>query len=418
MRPIRFLRLFRMLLGKSSKIDIREIQEMGLLPVKIAQMYAVRSDIIGVEKSRALQPLLQRNIPASPTDFRKRLDSVAGSRLWDDLVQLDETPLAVASLGQVHRGRLRDGSEVIVKVTKDDFEEPFRRDVAALRSIIKTAIFFYPKLNRVADPLGVLASVETMTLREMDLRNELAGAQKLEAVRAEASNRLPHLKKLSFPKVYPEYTGRDVLVADYVEGPTLNDRIAEGSVDYDFLLLLFRIHGYFLFNRGVFHGDLHPGNVIVDEAGQFWFLDNANVEEIPPNLAAGILEMLRLLGSGQFAKAADALYALSGKRLDAPTLEKFRRDFLALYQDFPGKTVGEVSLTEKMMATIRMAVNSGMEFPSGSFPLIKSLMYLDGMVTETHPESVLLDDVSRFVSDFQSEPKSAELRATPQPAHV
>jgi|GEM_PF-5104111 len=81
--------------------------------------------------------------------------------------------------------------------------------------------------------------------------------------------------------------------------------------------------------------------------------------------------------------------------------EVFERCFARLYRDFGGRPIGEQSLTRQMMRTVRMAVESGMEFPNGAFPVIKSLMYLDGMALSCAPEKVLLDDVVEFAGDFR-----------------
>lgn len=401
-RTIRFLRLFHMLLAKRAAVDVEKIQAMGLLAVKIAQMYAVRSDIIGVEKAQALAALLQRNLPAAAVDFRARLDAVANEELKRNLDWLDDEPLAVASLGQVHRGRLASGEEVIVKVTRDDFEEDFRRDVAALRRLLKIGLAVYPKLEGIADPLGVLEVVESMTIREMDLRNELSGGEQLLAIRDAAKTRLQHFRQLRLPRVFAKYTNRDVLVAEFIVGKTINDLLAAGQMTYDHLLTLFRIQGYCLFHQGVFHGDLHPGNVIVDSAGDFWFIDNANIEVIPRHFAAGMMIMLSHIAEDEIPEAARALSDLSTAKLAPGAYAAYEGKFVELYREFPGKTVSEVSMTQQMMATVKMAVRSGLDFPKGSFPLIKSLMYLDGMVVQANPGAILLKDVARFVPDFQA----------------
>ena len=83
-----------------------------------------------------------------------------------------------------------------------------------------------------------------------------------------------------------------------------------------------------------------------------------------------------------------------------PDPEPFRIRFAHLYAGFGGRPVGEQSLTTQMMRTIRMAVESGLEFPAGAFPVIKSLMYLDGMALACAAYKVLLDDVAKFAGDF------------------
>jgi ubiquinone biosynthesis protein len=236
----------------------------------------------------------------------------------------------------------------------------------------------------------------------MDFTAEIAGAQRLATLASEQSDALPHLRRLGFPDYFSGFSNERLLVSGFVEGNTLAEWLDSGGLPYEALLDLFRIHGYFLFVRGEFHGDLHPGNVIWHE-GNFWFLDNANIETVPPQFGRGIFQMMVLLGQGDLPRAADQLAALSLKPLGASQLAGFRSQFNALYQDFSGRTVAETSLTDQMMKTVKMAVHSGVTFPRGAFPLIKSLMYLDGMVLRAAPQAKLLRDVARFADDFPAE---------------
>jgi ubiquinone biosynthesis protein len=82
----------------------------------------------------------------------------------------------------------------------------------------------------------------------------------------------------------------------------------------------------------------------------------------------------------------------------------FRDAFAQLYANFGNKPVGEESLTMQMMQTIRMAVEKGLQFPEGAFPIIKSLMYLDGMAISCAPDKFLLEDVAKYAADFTSAP--------------
>jgi ubiquinone biosynthesis protein len=162
--------------------------------------------------------------------------------------------------------------------------------------------------------------------------------------------------------------------------------------------MLFRIHGYFLFFQGEFHGDFHPGNIFFD-GENFLFIDNANVEKVPVAFSRGLLDFMVCLGKKDYTNAARAIEALSVKTLPSP--EKFRRKFDELYAEFGQRRIGEQSLTTQMMKTIRMAVEEGLQFPEGSFPVIKSLMYLDGMALACAPDKFLLDDVAQYAADFR-----------------
>lgn len=399
MNPWHFWRLFRMILSPKVAVDGAAIQEMGLLAVKIGQMYSVRSDLLDETKCRELSTLLETAEPLETDEFQKRWNELATPELIGKLDTFDSEPFATASLGQVHRGTLDDGTNVAIKIAKTEAKDAFLRDVRMMRFLLRIAVTLYPKLRRLADPMDALDTVERQTLREMNFRTEIEGATRLRTLAEEGADRLPHLRKLRFPGYFPELGHDRLLVSDWIEGRTIARWMDDGDLPYDALLDLFRIHGYFLFVRGEFHGDMHPGNIIWHEE-RFTFIDNGNIESVPPDFASGLFDMMVAIGSGETRKASGILAGLSLNPLAAENEQGFHQSFAALYQDFAGRTVSEGSLTDQMMRTVKMAVHHGMEFPRGAFPLVKSLMYLDGMVLRVAPDARLLEDVARFAGDF------------------
>ena len=401
MRLWRYLSFFRALFDSRRPLRPEQVEGLGLLAVKIAQMYAVREDLIGAEKSSQLRRFLEDAAPAPRADIESRFLDAAPAALLADLENWEQVPKATASVGQVHQGTLRNGSVVAIKLIKADARREFSAQVSSLRRALRVILAVYPKLGRVADPLGALASVEESTLRELDLRTEAAGSVRLAAIRDEGRSRLPHLGQLEFPRIYEAYSGSEILVSDWRSEPSVNSLIARGEFGYDDALKLFRIHGYFLFLRGVFHGDLHPGNVLYD-GETFLFLDNANVETASPRLREGILGLLVALGEDDLEEAARHVARLSLSPLPDRGAQRLNHGMRELYRGFRGKTVSEVSLTQQMTGTVKLAVDCGVEFPSQAFPVIKSLMNLDGIVRACAPDAVLLQDTSRFKVDLDA----------------
>ncbi len=391
-----------MLLQASKTLDLAWIQRQGLLAVKIGQMYALRSDLLPDSKCRQLATLLNKVPPLTSEAFQARWKELAPAALLADLASMEPAALASASLGQVHRARLKNGEEVVIKFLKEDNREPFRQQVAALQRLFRYLLFFVPSLERVADPQGVMRSVEETTLREMNLLAEMDGGTELGKLANEGQAAMPHLARVRFPRSYPQYSSERVLVSEYVPDLTVNAWLDRQEFPYEALLELFRIHGYYLFYQGVFHGDLHPGNVLWNPETGFTFLDNATLEKADPAFCRGLLRMILQLGNGESAAAAETLADLATNKaaLKPEVLANFSRSFCELYEGFAGKTVSEVSMTRQMMESFKLAVRSGMAFPQGGFPIIKSLMYLDGMVLRCNPQARLLEDVGRFAADF------------------
>ncbi len=219
MRLLTFLRFYREI-RKDGPADLDWIQKQGLLAVKLSQIFALRPDMLSIEKCRQLQKMY-RNASTIPTeDVERILKEKAPSGFYDSIAWFDEEPLAAASVGQVHRATLTNGEEVVIKVVKADHKERFHKDVKRMMRMMRLAISLSPKLRRVGNPLALLKHVEDYTTRELDLRNEIKGGANLESIQEDLSHDFP-MPKLRFPKYYPEMSNEHVLVSEYVRGKTL-----------------------------------------------------------------------------------------------------------------------------------------------------------------------------------------------------
>jgi ubiquinone biosynthesis protein len=390
MNIISFLKLIRMIYG-NKKPDVQKIQKMGLLAVKIGQVHALRIDFLNEQTCIELSKLYRANIPINSEDVLKNIDRSKFSRI-------DEEPLASASVGQVYRARLLTGEEVVIKVIKADFKKKFEKDVLAVKRSFRFAIFFYPKLGRVFDPIGILEHIEDYTLRELNLLNEIEGHEVLKGI-YEKYKDIYDLSSMKFPKIYKELSSENVMVSEYIPGKTF-DEILDREMDYSVLLLLFKLHGFFMFNIGTFHGDIHPGNLMLCNE-KIYFVDTGAIGHVSKRLSSGLLNFFDALSIYDYDLCAKRLNEMAETGISELRFEKFKDKFKVLYSDFKGKSVKEVSLTKKMMETIKLGVNSGMGFEKGMFSIIKSLMFLDGMVLRCNPNAVLLEDMRQFVSEFK-----------------
>jgi ubiquinone biosynthesis protein len=393
-----FIKLINSIYGKGMP-DPVAIQRMGLLAVKIGQVHALRIDFLSREKCEVLSTLYRQNQTLPPADFFKLIDSAGGPGFRGNFESVDEHPLAAASIGQIHRAKMKDGSDVVIKAIKARYKAQFTSDVMAVEKLFKALIFFYPKLARVANPLGILEDIKTYTLSELDLRNELKGQLLLKSIYEKYKN-THDLSRLAFAKIYDNISNEDVMVSQFVQGKTFDELLTEKKIDYQTLLDLFLVHGTYMFVAGTFHGDIHPGNVILSN-NKFYFVDTGSTATVSDKLRKGLLNFFEALSYDDYPLCAQALHEMSDIRLPEIKYRKFLENFVYLYKDYKGSTVSQVSLTQKMMETIKLGVNSAMSFDKGMFPIIRSLMYMDGMVLKCNPDAVLLKDMQPYISQFK-----------------
>ena len=400
MKLLTFIRFFRQLRGKKP-VDIGAIQSMGLLAVKLGQIFALRPDLIEPQRCIELQRLYSRAATIPEEDSQALLQKFAPPGFNDHFHHIEPRPFAAASIGQIHRAVLKDGTKVVVKIIKADFEASFRRDVRRMKRWIRLGLFFNPRLRKVGNPIGLLAHIEDYTLRELNLTNEIFGRNDLLAKAAEVEKHFP-MPKLNFPKMWEDLSNQRVLVMEEITSPTLEDHLEGGTMAWEDMLELFRIHGAFMFGLGTFHGDLHPGNAMMSENGDFFFIDTGAICHAPEHVRNALFGFFYFLAKGELRNSFDAMLTMAAVRPTGITLETYYRSMGELYDGFVGTSVSEVSLTEQMMKTVKAAVLAGCAFGEEAFPIIRSLMYMDGMVLKGYPNVDLISSMGPYLDEFSA----------------
>ena len=398
MTNFQFVLLIKNIYGKRLP-DLEKIQKMGLLATKIAQHYALRIDFLDEKVCTHLSKLYQNTLKIDEDTVTSIIKKNLPSNYMDNFINFEKNSIASASIGQVHRAVLNNGNKVVVKIVKEDFKEDFLKDLSNLKKFIKIALFFYPKLKRVFNPIEILNYIEEYTLEELNLLNEIKGQDMLWNIYNENKDKY-NLSDLVFHKIYPELSNENVLVSEEIQGETFKTLINKKELSYSNLLKLFHIHGFYIFKIGIFHGDIHPGNIFLTSTGKIGFVDTGAISKVKDNLKVGLYNFFKTLAYYDFNKCAYYLNEMSQIKLSGKKYQVFLDKFLLLYSDFENATVSEVSLTKRMMETIKLGVLNGMKFEEGMFGIIKSLMYPDGMVLSVNPNAILVKDMRGFIKEF------------------
>ena len=234
------------------------LEELGPIFVKFGQALSTRRDLLPADIADELAKL-QDNVPPFPGAIaRAMIESSYGAPLDTRLREFQETPLAAASIAQVHAARLADGREVIVKVLRPGMKETIALDLEVLYTIAGMAARWWTQSRRLK-PLEIVREYERTVLDELDLMREAANASQLK--RNFAGSRL-----LYVPEIYWDHCRVDVLVMERIHGIPIGDiarlrelgtdfkRLAENGVEIFFTQV---------FRHNFFHADMHPGNIFV-----------------------------------------------------------------------------------------------------------------------------------------------------------
>ncbi|MBQ6138549.1 MAG: AarF/ABC1/UbiB kinase family protein [Methanobrevibacter sp.] len=243
-------------------------QELGTTFIKFGQLLASRPDLVGERISEELSQLHDDNPPVSFEEIKEMIETQLGGNIEDLFEEFSESPLATASIAQVHEAKLPTGERVAVKVQKTNVEEIVETDLSIMKFIANESDRFNTSLKHLNLP-AVLHEFDKSIHKEMDFDNELMNIRHL-------NDNFKYNDKIIVPTIYPDYSTEKVLTMEYVEGVKLSEVIAGDDPKYNKILIADRIvRSYFqqLFIDGFFHADPHPGNIFVADDNAICYID-------------------------------------------------------------------------------------------------------------------------------------------------
>jgi ubiquinone biosynthesis protein len=266
--------------------------------VKGAQIGGARADIL---PSPFIEKLSQFHDAVPPRAFdtlRPIIERDLGCGIDEVFTFVDPVPLAAASLAQVHRATLRDGSDVVIKIQYPEIRRIIPLDLALLRRVAGLA----HRLQRRVDLRSPVAEVTRFIELELDFRLEVQATQRSAKI-------LENHEGVVVPRVYPAHCGENIIVLEYIEGigvAKTSELEKAGHKLPDIARRIGDLYGAMIFRYGYFHGDPHPGNLLVLADGRIGLLDFGLCKELPPAFAQHIAEMMvsAIVGDAAAASAA------------------------------------------------------------------------------------------------------------------
>jgi ubiquinone biosynthesis protein len=234
------------------------LQELGPIFVKFGQAVSTRRDLLPADIADELAKLQDRVPPFPGSIARAIIERAHGKPVTETFSAFDETPLAAASIAQVHAANLRDGTEVVVKVLRPGMRVMIERDLEVLFALAGLAERYWRESRRLR-PREVVAEYEKTILDELDLMREAANASQLK-------RNFQGSDLLYVPEIYWDYCRLDVMVMERIHGVPISDMQRLRAVGTDIAMLAengVRIFFTQVFRHNFFHADMHPGNIFV-----------------------------------------------------------------------------------------------------------------------------------------------------------
>jgi ubiquinone biosynthesis protein len=312
--------------GWSEARSLREaLEELGPTFVKFGQMLSQREDVVSAGLAGELRNLQDRATPFPAASARAIVEAETGRAVAEIFAEFEDTPLAAASVAQVHRALLRDGAQVIVKVQRPAIAETIEADIAVLRRLSRMLPAVLPSLR--AFNLAELVEEFAATLRlELDFEHEARNAERFAAANRDEP-------EVVVPRIYWQATTRRVLTMEYGEGRRV-DNAAVPAVERPRLARsLMRLFLTQVFEHGVFHGDPHPGNILLLADGRLWFHDFGALGELSPRVQESLRQLFLAVMARDSGWVASAYLGMGGatRELDRPG---FTRDLAAALERY------------------------------------------------------------------------------------
>ncbi len=367
------------------------LEELGPIFVKFGQTLSTRRDLLPDDIAEELVKLQDRVPPFPGEQARLRIEQALGKPVTDLFQAFEETPLASASVAQVHAARLPSGESVVVKVLRPGIDHQIKADLALLYEAARLADRFWSGAKRLR-PVEVIAEFEKTILDELDLVREAANA-------AEIRRRFEGSEILYIPKVYFDLTRQDVMVMERISGIPIGDieQLRQAGVD----LKLLAERGVEIFftqvlRDSLFHADMHPGNIFATPDARYIAVDFGIVGSISHEDKRYIAENFRAFFNRDYRRVAE-MHVESGWIPKDTRVVEFEGAIRAVCEPIFEKPLKDISYGHLLLRLFQVARRYEMEVQPQLVLLQKTLLNIEGLGRDLYPELDLWKTAKPFL---------------------
>ena len=360
------------------------LTELGPIFVKAGQVLSTRRDLVPGDIADELA-LLQDQVPPFPgAEARAIVERELKAPVARLFARFDETPLASASIAQVHAATLPDGREVVVKVLRPGIDQRIARDVDLLRSLGELAQRWHPNADKIR-PLDVVAEVEKMLENELDLQREGASASLLR-------RNFQSGVDLYVPEVHWELTGERVLTLERVSGVSCDDVAAIDAAGVDRKALAakgVRVFYEQVFRDNFFHADAHPGNIWVDVTRaaepRFIALDFGIMGSLPEADQYWLAQNFIALFERDYARIAQ-LHVDAGWMPNTVRMDELEAAVRTVCEPYFTRPLSQISMAELVVKLFQTARRFELTLQPQLILLQKTLLNIEGVGRMLDPD--------------------------------
>ncbi|APG27610.1 ubiquinone biosynthesis protein UbiB [Syntrophotalea acetylenivorans] len=373
------------------------LEELGPTFIKLGQLLSTRPDILSVEYTRELGKL-QDKVPMVPAgSIREVIETEFGQSVETLYAEFSFSPLAAASIAQVHRGKLHSGEEVVIKVRRPDIARIIETDIDILQGLAYL-VERHLASGTILNPVALVKEFRRTIEREMNFNRERHTIDRFR------ENFLQDAT-VYVPQTYPNYCGETVLTLEYVDGIKVSnfDQLREASYDLktiacngaNAILQQVLVHG-------LFHGDPHPGNIFVLPNNVVCFIDFGMIGRLDRELTFRLAELLTAVLQRDVERLV-AILLYSGdltEEIRRPELKKAVSDFVDDYYEVP---LQEIRAGRLLIEFVEILIQFRIPFSPDLMLLAKTLITMEGIGRQLDPEFNMVGHLKPFMSRLLQE---------------
>ncbi len=363
---------FRQLLG-----------DLGPTFTKLGQLLSTRPDVLPAHWVEELESLQDDCPPLPLAEVRREIERGLGRSVADLFAELDEAPLASASIAQVHLARTHEGESVVVKVQRPDIREQIDSDLALLYYLAKLLEAVVEETG-VYTPSGIIEEFDRTVHEELDFRNEARNAQAMAAASARR-------EFMVIPRVHEALSSATVLTLDYVEGTKVSEVTSAAGFDVErvarnIIEAAFRQ----LFEDGLFHGDPHPGNILVLPGNRIALLDFGLVGRLTRAQQEALVTLIVAVALRDPDTVARIMNRIGVPDAHTP-ISEFRDDIRRILDRYIGLKLDEIRTATLLRDLLDLAVRHRIRIPKEYAVLAKASITIEGIIRRLYPKLDILE---------------------------
>ena len=378
----------------------KAFEELGPTFIKLGQVLSTRVDIFGAEWIEEFEQLQSNVAPIPSSEIYTLVEAYLGKPVSEVFRSIDPKPAGSASVAQVHRAELLDGTAVAVKVKRPDIEPVIQADLRILNHLARLMESEIPEVRRYQPVLMVVYFAKSLA-KETDLSVELRYMQRFGQTFSDDL-------LVRIPAVYPDISNRHILVQDYIGGTLLKDADLETMPNTLRSALAGRITDTLftmMLRQGFFHADPHPGNIFINDNGGITFIDFGLVGHLGNTRRREILNLINALTNN------DALliqYVLSDwAQGDLPDENLLGADVLEMLLNYEHTPIRDLRVSQVINDITSIMRRHGLTLPGDLVMLFKTLITLEGVVKRLDGSIELLERAKPITEAAVKEQASA-----------